>query len=299
MSSGVVTCSAAGVSTVVPNCLYVGTSKAGSTWIFDLLARHPSIYACPGKGLYFFDSHYDNGMAWYLSHFQSARDESIVVEISHSYLYSASACRRIAELNPGMKILACLREPADRAFSDYLDHVKNGKYTGSFERAIEELPSIVERGKYATYLRPYLETFGAQQIHLSVFDQLSSDPQQFADRLFDFLGVPVVTLSSPQTKKIMPAGRPRARRLSLWTKAISKRLKRVGLKPVMGRIKRSRAVRNLLYRPYTESEKPRPTARETEVLREIFAPEVKMLDTMFGTQFCRYWGCDRDSQNLS
>ena len=33
----------------VPNFLYIGTSKAGSTWVYDLLNRHPDIYMAPGK----------------------------------------------------------------------------------------------------------------------------------------------------------------------------------------------------------------------------------------------------------
>jgi hypothetical protein len=38
-----------------PNFIYIGTSKAGSTWLFDILSRHPEVYITPTKGLYFFD----------------------------------------------------------------------------------------------------------------------------------------------------------------------------------------------------------------------------------------------------
>ena len=110
----------------VPNVLYIGTSKAGSTWIYDVLNHHPDIYMAPGKGLYFFSTNYERGLDWYRSQFAGAAGEQILGEVSHGYLYEEEACERIAAMNPEIKIMVCLREPADRAFSEYLDGVKNG-----------------------------------------------------------------------------------------------------------------------------------------------------------------------------
>jgi len=62
----------------LPNFLYIGTSKAGSTWIYDVLNRHPDIYMAPGKGLYFFSRHYERGLEWYASHFLGAASERII-----------------------------------------------------------------------------------------------------------------------------------------------------------------------------------------------------------------------------
>ena len=85
-------------STHTPNFFYIGTSKAGSTWIYGLLARHPRVYMAPGKGLYFFDEHYDRGFEWHLSHFK-APDDKCVGEVAHGYRYSSLACQRIARFN--------------------------------------------------------------------------------------------------------------------------------------------------------------------------------------------------------
>jgi hypothetical protein len=275
-----------------PNCLYIGTSKAGSTWIFDLLSRHPDIFAASGKGLYFFDSHFDNGWDWYLSHFEGAGDRPISLEISHSYLYSAEACQRIAAYRSAMKLLVCVREPVSRTFSDYLDHVKNGRYQGTFAEAIEQLPSIVDRSRYATHLRPYWETFGSNQVHVGVFDDLSERPQQFADELFDFLGIARMPLRAGQLVKMMPAGKPRSQSVMTFTKYLSKRLKQLGFRALMGRIKRSRRVRDVLYQAYTDRDKPKPTAEEAAKLRALFKPEVEELDRMLGTQLIARWGYD-------
>ena len=64
----------------LPNFLYIGTSKAGSTWIYHVLAEHPQVFIAPAKGVYFFDAHFDRGLDWYGDHFRKARDEMIVGE---------------------------------------------------------------------------------------------------------------------------------------------------------------------------------------------------------------------------
>ena len=272
-----------------PNCIYIGTSKAGSTWIFDLLARHPDIFIPPGKGTYFFDSQYDRGLDWYLDHFAPARNETVRAEISHSYLYSTDAVARIASDCPNVRLLACLREPAERAFSDYLDYVKNGRFVGSFDEACQQIPSIVDRGRYATHLRPYVERFGRERIHISVFDELATAPNDFASKLFQFLGVEHQPLPDGMKKKMMPAGRPRSQSLMRVTKTASKQLKRMGLKQITGRVKRSRTIRNLLYRAYSPAEKPVMPPSSAAALRAIYAAEVSDLEMLLGMEFQQRW----------
>jgi hypothetical protein len=88
----------------MPNFAYVGTSKAGSTWLFNALTRHPEVYQASSKGLYYFDQHFDEGPQWYLDHFQAADDEVAMGEISGSYLSSPQAAARIADINPDMRL---------------------------------------------------------------------------------------------------------------------------------------------------------------------------------------------------
>ena len=109
-------------------------------------------------------------------HFDGARPGQ-VGEISHSYLSSAEAPARIAAVNPRMLLLTSLREPVDRAFSDYLDLIKNQQFDGSFEAAIERFPRLLDRGRYATHLERYLEIFPAEQLHLSLFDDPRPTPR--------------------------------------------------------------------------------------------------------------------------
>ena len=278
------------INTNVPNFLYIGTSKAGSTWVFNLLDNHPEVYIVAGKGAYYFDSHFDRGESWYLDHYQSANGQKILGEISHSYLYSKKASERIKAMNPNMKLMACFREPAERAFSAYLDRIKNLKFTGTFEQALEEIPSLLERGRYATNLAPYLEKFGRNNLHIAAFDDLKSKSESFAQDIFRFLEVDLHPMKKETLKKRMPAGTPRSKTAAAFVKKVSFAAKRLGMRRLMGKAKKSVIVRDILYRPYTEKSKPRIQPETRRYLRNEFRSEINNLDAMLGTNFTDRWG---------
>lgn len=279
-----------GRSQTDPNFLYIGTDKAGSTWLYAVLSRHPEVYVAPGKGLYFFSSHYDRGVEWYRQQFSGANGRRAIGEISHDYLYSPNAPERIAALNPDMKLLVCLREPVSRAFSAYLHRVKNGELDVPFEDAITRVPSLVEHGRYHHYLRPYLERFGRDQIHIGNFDELRSAPDLFASRIFDFLQVGQWPLPHQLRKKLMPAGEPRSYAVAQAARRVARLAKRVGLRGTIGRAKRSPHIRSLLYREYTSAEKPKMRPETREELRRLYVPDIRLLDQVLGTDFQGSWG---------
>jgi hypothetical protein len=287
-------------STYVPNFFYIGTSKAGSTWIYNLLLQHPCIYVVPGKGLHFFDNHYDRGLEWYLGHFKPSNDKVIIAEVSHGYLYSKLACERIAQLNPQASLMVCLREPVDRAFSAYLHAVKNAQFDGSFEEALEQIPSLIDRGRYATYLAPYIETFGRDKIHVAIFDNLVRNPQEFGAQILSFLGLEFLMNPDKVNQKIMPAGQPRSKALSKLKKQGSLILRQFGLSELRGRLKTSRLVRNLLFKPYTPTEKPKMNPMTQEKLRDYFCDEVFRLDSLLGLAVSKVWGyADHTNESAS
>ncbi|WP_153558905.1 sulfotransferase domain-containing protein [Roseimaritima sediminicola] len=273
-----------------PNFIYIGTSKAGSTWLFDLLSRHPDVYMTPVKGLYFFDSHFENGWQWYQEHFVEADQQTIVGEISHSYLYSPVACERIAEMNPEIRLMVCLREPIDRAISMYLDGVRNGKWDGTFEERMEDTPEILQEGFYSQYLPAYLERFSRQQLHITCFDDLKESPADYAAAVYDALGVPPMPWDARLQQKVMPACVPRSKHLARFSKRLSLTCKQLGMKKLRGRVKRSRVIRNLLYRKVREEDRARLRPETLAELRRRFRPEVARLDAILGMKLSRRWG---------
>ncbi len=275
-------------SDTVPDFLYIGTSKAGSTWLFNALSVHPDVWLASNKGLYFFDSHFDRGPDWYREQFEGA-DGRAVGEFSHSYLSSPEAPERIAAYSPAMRLLVCLREPVDRAFSDYLDLVKNNGFTGSFTEATEQYPRLLDRGRYATHLSRYLEHFPAAQLHVGLFDDLKTGAQGYADEVYDFLGIERVVLSAADLRERMPAGRPRNAGMVGLAKRASRLAASVGLRRWRSRIKRSTMVRSALYKQYRD-DKPRLDPALAAELRAGFADEVARLDVMLGRPVSERWG---------
>ena len=61
------------------NFLHVGPGKSGSTWLHEVLIRHPEVYLTKAKDLYFFSRYYDRGLPWYEAQFRAARPEHKIV----------------------------------------------------------------------------------------------------------------------------------------------------------------------------------------------------------------------------
>jgi hypothetical protein len=281
-----------GMTYRLPNFLYIGTSKAGSTWVFDLLNRHPDVHMAPAKGLCFFSRHYERGLCWYASQFGGARGQRVVGEVSHGLLYHARACERIAKMDAGIRLMVCLREPVDRAFSDYLDARRNDGFQGSFEEALERNAKLLERGRYAKYLSRYLQHFSRDQIHVAVFDDLQQDADAFGREIFRFLHVEEIPLSSAQRKRMLPAGVPRSRRLAMLAKQGAHCLHRLGLRGLRVRLKTSRKLRNALYRPLTDDRRPSVAPDTRARLRATYRAEMKELDALLGSALATRWGYD-------
>ena len=279
-----------------PNFHYIGTSKSGSTWIFKVLSWHPQIHMYGGKDLNFFTHEYGNGWDWYVSQFDPAPSQPVVGEVSHSYLASPEACERIHTHLPGAKLMVCLREPVDRTFSQYLDGLKNGKMHGTLEEELERTKSLTDRNRYGTHLEMYLERFPRDQIHIASFDELSADPDGFAAKMFAFLGVDPLPLPENLRKKVLPAGTPRVRSVAMAAKRVARLADAVGLPQLRGKLKKSRFVRNMLYRPFSEGEKPKITPQQHEKLHQMFTPEIQKLDRVAGTDFCTLWNYPKEDK---
>jgi len=273
-----------------PNFIYIGPDKAGSSWLHEVLLRHPQVFLSPAKDLYFFDRYYDRGIAWYLRQFDDAGPEHVVVgEVCQDYLFHPEAPQRIADSLGSCRMMVTLRDPADRAFSSYLYMLRSGWAPGTFLEALEGQPMLLEHGSYATALDRFTDRFGRDQIYVAVFDDLVADPQAFIDSLTSWLDITPVTLSPAQLEARLPAGRARSvalSRLACWGANIVRERDGANL---VGWVKRSPLVQRALYRPLT-TDKPTMTAEERSAVQVALADEVAELDRVYGLDLARRWG---------
>ncbi len=205
-----------------PDFFVIGAAKAGTTTIYEWLFRHPQLYLSPIKEPNFFstDINPENFSSIYKKnnpinlekyfsqrplkkiHLAFVRDEKLYQrlfkeintekhagECSTSYLYSFEAARNIYSFNPEAKIIAILRQPAERAFSHYLMALKYGYVTAPFLQAFESdrktTPKgwgisqlFYELGQYGTQLERYYQVFKPEQIKIILFEDIKDNPEK-------------------------------------------------------------------------------------------------------------------------
>jgi len=196
----------------LPDFIIGGAPRSGTTWLYGLLDRHPDVHmarpVAPEPKFFLVDQIYEKGLAYYAeTWFAAAGERQLAGEKSTDYLESAPAARRIACDLPHVKLVSILREPAERAYSNYLWTRMNGLETKDFATALRleeqrerDLPerlkfarpfSYFSRGLYADLLVPYFERVPREHILVLRFEDVRTCPALVAERLHRFLGVAV------------------------------------------------------------------------------------------------------------
>lgn len=273
----------------LPNFLYVGPDKAGSSWLHEMLIKHPDAYLTPAKDLYFFDRYHDRGLEWYAAQFRGARDEAVVGEVCQDYLFHPEAAARIhATLQP-VKIMVSLRDPVDRAWSSYLYMRKHGIGPDTFAEALRCRPELLEHGRYATGLDRFLALFPRDDVHVALFDDLAVDPQGFMDGVTDFLGIDRLPLAPDDLAARLPAARARSVRLAWAARRSADWVREHDGARLVGRVKRSRVVQRALYQPL-DRQVVRPSTADVLTVRRELATEIDALERTFGFPLRQAWG---------
>jgi hypothetical protein len=274
----------------LPNFIYIGPSKAGSTWLHEVLIRHPQIFMSAAKDLYFFDRYFDRGLPWYASHFRDIRPEQrIVGEVCQEYLSCADAPKRMVTcLGDDVRLMVTLRDPVARAFSGYLYMRKHGVFGGTFREALDSRPGMFNHSRYATLLSQYLEYFDRSSIYTAVFDDLVEDPQAFIDELLRWLGVDPMELGESLLEARLPASKARSVPVARAAKQAANWARQHNAATIVGLVKRSPLVQKALYEPLDD--KPELSVDDADYMRENLLPEIIQLDEMLGLDLRSRWG---------
>jgi len=204
---------------VLPNFLILGAMKSGTTALCQYLKQHPQIFMSRRKEPQFFafegekldycgpgDQHQIKRdvvteFKAYCSLFDSVINEKAVGEASIVYLYSTKAPERIQHYVPGAKLIAILRHPAERAYSNFLHARKHGREPlANFGKALEEEEVRIrsnwlyfwhykQLGLYHKQLKPYFDRFGWDKIRIYLYDDWKADNIGTIHDIFRFLEV--------------------------------------------------------------------------------------------------------------
>lgn len=274
----------------LPDLVYIGPDKAGSTWLHAVLLHHPQVFLTPAKDLYFFDRFWSRGAQWYAAQFRgSSPAHRAVGEVCPDYLASPEAPDRMHEVIPDARLVCTLRDPAARAFSSWLYMRKHGEGESTFRAALDDFPDLIEHGRYGTQLARFAAHYGPDQLFIGLFDDLKSDPQGFIDTLCDWLGLDRYTLPEGDLEARLPASRARVPVLAwLVRRAADFTRSRDGAR-LVGVIKRNPLVHRLLYTPLGE-DAPRLSDDDRDLVRARLYDEVVEAERISGLPLRERWG---------
>jgi hypothetical protein len=198
-----------------PDFFILGAQKAGTTSLFRYINEFADNFISPArKELYFFTEKYERGINWYKAYFPNKKKNNITGEASPSYLFYHKAPERIVQYIPKAKFIILLRNPIDRAYSQY-QHQNNTNKTKAydplpFHRAIQKdikrfenkyylkskkfnyiykYFSYVSRGIYSTQIQRWLDYFPREKFLFIKSNDLFNNTEDELNKVFDFLGL--------------------------------------------------------------------------------------------------------------
>ncbi|MET0366510.1 MAG: sulfotransferase [Sphingobium sp.] len=177
----------------LPDFLVIGAVKAATTWLHAQLQANPALYL-PDPEPHYFSSDYDRGIDFYRDFFTDAPDGAMLGEKSADYLAHPHAASRIAALLPDVPMVVQLRNPVERAYSDYCMLYRRGTVQGPpeayFDRATTTQPRFLDDGLYAQHLQRWYDLFDPAQIHVLLFEDVKKAPRLTMQAVCEHIGAP-------------------------------------------------------------------------------------------------------------
>ena len=216
----------------LPDFIVVGAAKAGTTALYWYLADHPQVFMSRVKETNYFAYGLDEGghllygdpelhhfpirtIDAYERSFEGAGDARAVGEASPIYLECPQSAGRIRDTIPDARIICGLRDPVDRAYSDYLMYLRSRGHR--LDAARELTPSAawarpdshwMQISMYHEALRRYFDVFPPERIYVFLFDDLKADQAGLVRDIYRFLGADdgfVPDFGTPHNVGGMPA----------------------------------------------------------------------------------------------
>ena len=218
----------------------IGAQKAGSSWIYSCLDDHPEI-CIPKKEVHYFSHEklYAKGLKFYLSIFRQCKKKQCKGEYSTTYLHNQFALDRIIKDMPNTKIIACLRDPIDRAFSHYNNDIKAGLLNPkiTFSQAIHQNSEYINRGLYFDKIKTLIEYKKRDQLLILVYEDSQKNPKKFIQNIYRFLEVDDSFLPPSLYQKINVSSKKRSIYIEKTYDMIGNILRTIGLGKLLSKMR--------------------------------------------------------------
>lgn len=189
---------------IKPNFLIIGAAKCGTTTLHEMLKDHPEIFLSEKKDFKYFDNNanYKKGEEWYADFFKGFSGEKVIGEANSEYLFSAMAAQRIKkDLGEDVKLIAIIRDPSKRAYSEYLHQIRYDNTDKSFEFYLDSDHSdlskkdqviydrLFGRSMYSSHLIHFYKHFDKKNLKVVILEKLVNNPTSEIKEVYDFLDV--------------------------------------------------------------------------------------------------------------
>ena len=198
-----------------PNFIIIGAMKAATTSLYTYLKQHPDVFMTSIKEPMFFNNFQKETnfklhgrktkkittFEQYYTLFNSVKNESAIGEASPSYISNKDCPNLIHKHLPNTKIIAVLRQPVARAYSNYLharraDRESISDFETAFNKETERktenwspLYHYKSKGYYAEQLEQYFNLFPKENIKVVLFEDLVKNPIRITQEVFKFLNI--------------------------------------------------------------------------------------------------------------
>ena len=216
-----------------PNFFIIGAMKAATTSLYTYLKQHPDIFMTQVKEPMFFnnflqDKNYKiigsskkkiNTLKEYFTMFDSVKNEVAIGEASPSYIYNQLSPKLIKQELGDVKIIVVLRNPTDRAYSNYLHTKRSDRENLSFLDAItieseriqdnwSPIYHYIEKGYYCRQIQRYYNVFPKENIKVLLFEDVIKKTESTLKEIFEFLSVNI-DVHIDFSKKQNVSGKPK------------------------------------------------------------------------------------------
>jgi hypothetical protein len=282
----------------------VGAARAGTSTLYSLMRQHPSVCVSNVKETEFFwRERHAKGRDFYLrTYFPHRGDRPVLFEASPIYLYKPVCMERLREHCPDARIIVMLRNPVDRAFSDYLFFTSYAYYDEPFESLcepeFERLRDIdaeldfksMDRSRYSRQIRNIFRYFPREQVHFVVFENFMRDQRESFMDIQRWLGLPLADISGIKSNEAhrvrnVPLARllynPKWRGFRTRVRRITRGVGAGLLHTVVSTLNRA---------PYPEGEKPRLASPLRSRLLEAWENEIADVEALTGLDLGHWRG---------
>jgi sulfotransferase family protein len=192
----------------LPDFVVIGGKKCGTTFLYHLLTQHPLVEPAASKELHFFDIVFDEGIEWYRRCFPQPTWEDgrrTITGEGTPYMAHRLAPERMAQVIPQVRLIALLRNPVDRAYSDYQMAVRKEREPKTFEEAIgldeeatgagqerllDDDSEYLSRGVYVDQLLRWSRFFSREQMLVLKSEDFFERPKETLKVVLKFLDLP-------------------------------------------------------------------------------------------------------------